>query len=70
MFGDVCYHVVVLLWRDLLFEGSRIGVLRHYVMQRLHTDVDDATELILDHTETHKEHTLSMCVCVHLYMHG
>lgn len=34
----------------LLFKGACLRILCHYIMQRLHTDVDDATEFVLDHT--------------------
>lgn len=35
----------------LLFEGARLRIFGHHVMQGLNGDVDDATELVLDHTE-------------------
>lgn len=36
----------------LLFEGACFGIFCHYIMQRLDADVDDATELVLDHANT------------------
>lgn len=36
---------------DLLFEGACFWILRHDIMQCFNTYVDDATELVLDHTE-------------------
>lgn len=35
----------------LLFKGACLRILCHYIVQRLHTDVDDATEFVLDHAE-------------------
>lgn len=43
---------------DLLFECARLWVFGHYIMQCLHTNVDDATELVLDDTET--EHRIAI----------
>lgn len=40
-----------MMW-DLLFECARLWVFCHYIVQSLHTNVDDATELVLDDTET------------------
>lgn len=54
----------------LLFEGACFGILCHYIMQRLNADVDDATELVLDHTsntQTTQAHFLliqQLCLCV------
>ena len=42
---------------DLLSGGARVRVLGHHVVQCLHADVDDATELVLDHTETKRQKT-------------
>jgi len=35
----------------LLFEGGRFGIFRHHIVQGLDGDVDDAAELVLDHTD-------------------
>lgn len=38
-----------------LFKGARLRIFRHDIVQRLHTDVDDAAEFVLDHAEsTHR----------------
>lgn len=42
---------------DLLFECACLWVFCHYIMQCLHTNVDDATEFVLDDTET--EHRIA-----------
>lgn len=34
--------------RHLLFEGARLRIFCHDIMQRLHADVNDAAELVLD----------------------
>jgi hypothetical protein len=51
---------------DLLSGGARVRVLGHHVVQRLHADVDDATELVLDHTET-KDRKKVVCNKTKLY---
>lgn len=55
----------------LLFECARLWVFCHYVVQCLHADVDDTTELVLDHAnrQTDRPHRLiknqfqEVCVC-------
>lgn len=38
----------------LLFEGACLRIFCHYIVQCLNADVDDATELVLDHTNTQR----------------
>lgn len=39
------------LFGYLLFEGACFRIFCHYIMQCFNADVDDATELVLDHTD-------------------
>lgn len=42
---------IIRINRHLLLEGACFRIFCHYIVQRLDTDADDATELVLDHTE-------------------
>lgn len=63
-------QVLMQIHAYLLFEGARFRIFRHHVMQGLNGDVDDATELVLDHTDdkqtppTHysRGHSFNSCV--------
>lgn len=45
------YHAKKGEKKNSLFEGACLWIFCHDIMQRLHADVNDAAEFVLDHAE-------------------